>query len=182
MLAFLFVSFSIFPPAYADIYVYVDESGVMHFTNTPTSDRYQLYLQGSIGSYMPDTYDNFIKIASMKYGVSEELLKAIIKVESNFNPRAVSKKGAKGLMQVMPFNFSKLNINDPFDPWQNIMGGTQYFRWMLDRFEGKVRLALAGYNAGPLRVEQHNGIPPIRETRNYVDLVMRYYRGLLSGN
>ncbi|MCG2752145.1 MAG: lytic transglycosylase domain-containing protein [Desulfobacteraceae bacterium] len=98
----------------------------------------------------------------------------MIKVESNFNKKAVSRKGAMGLMQIMPENLNDLAINDPFDPWQNIMGGSKYLRTLLDRFGGKIALALAAYNAGPTRVEEHEGIPPFQETRNYVRQVLRY--------
>ena len=129
-------------------------------------------------AYVPDKYDHFIMAASERHGIEFPLLKAIIKAESDFNPKAVSKKGAKGLMQIMPFNFKALKINDPFDPWENIMGGTTYFKQLLDRFEGKLKLALAAYNAGPQRVEESGSIPPIKETEEYVRRVIKYYRSL----
>ncbi len=168
---------------YADIYRYIDENGVLHFTNMPMSSDYELYLrEGSIeqtpdlsGSYLRDRYEHVIAEASQRHGVSASLLKAIIKVESNFNPWAVSRKGTKGLMQIMPDNFQALSIKDPFDPEENIMGGTRYFKQLLTQFNGKLTLALAAYNAGPERVNRYKRIPPIEETENYVEKVMKYY-------
>ena len=168
---------------YADIYMYIDENGVMHFTNTPTaSDRdYKVYLRekrlNSTTFYSTDKYDELITSASERYGVDSRLVKAIIKAESDFNPRAVSKKGAMGLMQIMPENFQHLDIQNPFDPEENIMGGTRYFRYLYDRFDGKLALSLAAYNAGPTTVDNYNKtIPPYRETEQYVRRVLRYYR------
>jgi soluble lytic murein transglycosylase len=168
----------------ADIYMYIDADGVMHFTNAPTeSDRdYRVYIRErssyrSSRSYSPDKYDELISVASKQYGVDSRLVKAIIKAESDFNPTAVSKKGAMGLMQIMPQNFQRLDIEDPFDPRENIMGGTRYFRYLYDRFDGKLALSLAAYNAGPTAVDNYNKtIPPYRETEQYVQRVLTYYR------
>lgn len=167
----------------ADIYMYIDENGVMHFTNTPTaSDRdYKVYLRekrfNAATFHSTDKYDELITTASELYGVDSRLVKAIIKAESDFNPRAVSKKGAMGLMQIMPENFQHLDIQNPFDPEENIMGGTRYFRYLYDRFDGKLTLSLAAYNAGPTTVDNYNKtIPPYRETEQYVQRVLRYYR------
>ena len=168
----------------ADIYMYIDADGVMHFTNAPTeSDRdYRVYIRErssyrSSRSYPPDKYDELISVASKQYGVDSRLVKAIIKAESDFNPTAVSKKGAMGLMQIMPQNFQHLDIEDPFDPRENIMGGTRYFRYLYDRFDGKLALSLAAYNAGPTAVDNYNKtIPPYRETEQYVQRVLTYYR------
>jgi soluble lytic murein transglycosylase len=104
-----------------------------------------------------------------------------MKAESGFNPKAISKKGAKGLMQIMPSNFRALGIKDPFNPRESIMGGALYLRQMLDRFNGEVHLALAAYNAGPDSVDRSGGIPPIRETENYVNKVMKYYKIFREG-
>jgi soluble lytic murein transglycosylase-like protein len=167
---------------YADIYMYIDQNGVVHFTNVLTTSEsdYRIYVKerrdDSYGIYTADQYDHFIREASELYSVSYPLLKAIIKAESDFNPRAVSKKGALGLMQLMPENVKAMRISDPFDPWENIMGGARYFRKMLDRFKGKLSLSLAAYNAGPTTVERYNHkIPPYKETENYVERVLRYY-------
>ncbi len=168
-------------PAGADIYKYVDENGVMHFTNAPNDDKYQLFVSANApvsSLFMSSKYDHYIALAARTHRVSFPLLKAVIKVESNFNPKAVSKKGAQGLMQLMPGTARLLNVYDPFDPWENIMGGAQYLRDMLNRFDGKLSYALAGYNAGPGRVTQYNGIPPYRETQNYVKKVMTHYQRL----
>ena len=99
----------------------------------------------------------------------------MIKAESDFNPWAVSRAGAKGLMQIMPDNIRALNIKDPFDPWENIKGGAQYLKQLLERFNGDLPLALAAYNAGPNTVDRYRGIPPIQETRDFVDRVLKYY-------
>jgi soluble lytic murein transglycosylase-like protein len=176
---FILLTFFVISPAMADIYLYVDSEGVLHFTNTPTSDRYKVYMQEPIHRqpvlFTSGSYDDVISEAARRNGLSTSLLKALIHVESYFNPRAISKKGAMGLMQIMPENLSLLNIEDPFDPWENIMGGAAYLKAMLERFSGQLPLALAAYNAGPSAVEKYNDIPPYPETRQYVRKVMRYF-------
>jgi soluble lytic murein transglycosylase len=175
----LILLFSADLTAYGDIYRYIDENGVMHFTNTPTSSNqnFKLFLREKpkiTSRYSTIKYDNIIANASQQYGVSFPLLKAIIKAESGFNPRAVSKKGAKGLMQIMPQNFKLLGVKDPFDPSQNIHAGARYFKQMYDRF-GKLALSLAAYNAGPEAVERFKTIPPYEETEEYVKRVLKFY-------
>lgn len=164
----------------AEIYRYIDKDGVWHFTNVPSSPKYRLYRSYELGikfsTYSTDKYDHIIEEASKKYKVSFPLVKAIIKAESSFNPRARSRKGAMGLMQLMPATQRLLKVYNPYDPEENIMGGTRYFKYLLNRFKGKLQYALAGYNAGPNQVVAHNGIPPFRETKNYVVKVMRYYK------
>ena len=166
-------------PVRADIYMYLDSNGILHFTNTPTASHYKLYIKEkpkkSAAEEAMDRYDHIIKEASHISGISFALIKAMIRVESNFDPTAVSKKGAMGLMQIMPKNITALDIDDPFDPRENIIGGSVYFQQMLDRFEGKLPLALAAYNAGPGAVDRFRGIPPIKETEDYVKKVMNYY-------
>ena len=169
-------------PLYADIYVYMDSEGVLHFTNAPTTSNYKIFIREkpsmSSNSEVTDRtnrYDDLITEASKSHGVSFSLLKALIKIESDFNPRAISSAGAIGLMQIMPENIRALNIKDPFDPWENIMGGTRYLKQLIGRFNGKLPMALAAYNAGPNIVDRYKRIPPFKETENYVEKVMKYY-------
>jgi soluble lytic murein transglycosylase-like protein len=180
MPVFVLLTFFVISPAKADIYMYIDSEGVLHFTNTPTSGKYKVYMQepvhrSEVVLSTVRSYDDVISEAARRNGLSTSLIKALIHVESYFNPRAVSKKGALGLMQIMPQNLSLLNIDDPFDPWENIMGGAAYLKAMLERFSGQLPLALAAYNAGPTAVEKYNDIPPYPETRNYVRKVMKFF-------
>ncbi len=171
-------------PSVAEVYFYRDKDGVMHFTNTPSSQKYRPYFKEAykyrVPAFSADTdlaqYRRFIDEAARRHGISKALLKAIIKVESDYNPRAVSRKGAKGLMQIMPENFDVCDIENPFDPRQNIMGGTRFLKKLLERFGGDLTKAVAAYNAGAGAVERCNGIPPFEETRNYVSKVLRLYR------
>ena len=165
--------------SFSDIYMYIDSNGVVNFTDVPTSTDYKLYIkekkQRIKQSVSTRKYDDIIKKAQKKYGVEFSLIKAVIKVESGFNPKAVSKKGAKGLMQIMPDNYKNLFVKDPFNPSQNIMAGTLYLQRLLKRYEYKLPLALAAYNAGPRAVDKYKRIPPYKETQNYVRKVMKTY-------
>lgn len=165
-------------PAAADIYIYIDSHGIMHFTNAPTSSNYRIYIRERPNHQRAgvdvDRFDRYINEAAIRHGVDFPLVKAVIHAESAFDPQAVSKKGALGLMQIMPQNLSEFQVDDPFDPWQNIMGGTRYLKELLERFDGQVPLALAAYNAGPRMVDTHRGIPPFLETETYVKKVMDF--------
>lgn len=163
----------------ADIYVYVDNQGIMHFTNVPATSEYEVYIKGrpkrSRGKVDTNRYDRYINEAAGFHGVDFPLIKAVIRAESAFNPKAVSKKGALGLMQIMPDNLEAFRVYDPFDPWQNIMGGSRYLKKLIQRFDGKLKLALAAYNAGPTAVDNYSGIPPYPETKAYVKKVLKFF-------
>ncbi|REJ05373.1 lytic transglycosylase domain-containing protein [Halobacillus trueperi] len=116
--------------------------------------------------------DQLIKKASERYGVDEKLVRSVVKAESNFDAGVVSHAGAQGLMQLMPATAKGLGVTDPFDPEQNLMGGTKYLRQMLDRYDGNTELALAAYNAGPGNVDKYEGVPPFRETQNYITKIL----------
>lgn len=172
-------------PALADIFVYVDKEGVMHFSNAPTSGRYRVYMREGDDApaqvtkkYKPDTdkYDHLIAESCRLHGVDFALVKAVIRAESSFDPYAISRKGAEGLMQLMPETSKRLNVANPFDPHQNIKGGVQYLKYLLERFNDDLKLSLAAYNAGETTVAQVNGIPNYRETKSYVAEVLRYYQ------
>jgi soluble lytic murein transglycosylase len=165
--------------ARADIYRYVDSNGVMHFTNTPTDPQYTFYLKESLkestgqqGSNQ--SIEDIIERYALANRLEKALVKAVIKAESDYNPRALSSKGAQGMMQLIPETAREMKVVDPFDPEDNIRGGTRYLRKMLDLFNGNTDLAIAAYNAGPGAVRQHGGIPPYTETRNYVQRVKRF--------
>lgn len=117
-------------------------------------------------------YADLIHAAAERHGLNPVLLVAMAQTESAFDPRAVSSEGACGLMQLMPGTADRFGVSDPFDATQNIEGGARYLSWLLERFDGRTDLALAGYNAGEGAVERHQGVPPFAETRNYVDRVL----------
>lgn len=121
-------------------------------------------------------YDALIVEAAKKFDVDAALVSAVIKAESDYNPRVVSHKGARGLMQLMPATAARFGVKDSFDPSANIHGGTRYLRWLLDKFEGNADLAVAAYNAGEGNIKKYNGIPPFRETINYVKKISRHFR------
>ncbi len=163
------------------IYTFVDSHGVTHFSNVPNDPRYVAIPMPSHEAPPPRRapryvgYDGLIRLAALEHGVPPALVKAVIAAESRFDPDAVSRKGAQGLMQLMPLTAVKLGVEDPFSADQNVSGGTRYLREMLDRY-GDMRRALAAYNAGPTAVDYYRGVPPYPETQAYVQRVMTYYR------
>jgi len=171
-------------PLYAEIYTYIDQEGTLHFTNAPvrSDDKIQIRKLSELSSCFSTTplisrqYDYHIARAALAYDIPFSLIKAMIKVESDYNPEAVSRAGAKGLMQLMPANIKAYGIINPFDPHENIMTGTQYLKSLFEKFNGNLSLALAAYNAGPACVEKYDSIPPYEETQAYVERVMTYYQ------
>lgn len=169
--------------SYADIYKYVDENGVIHFTNTPAGGGYKKIISESKKKYTnksstnPTDYHHIVVSKSEKYNMEPSLVKAVIRVESKGNSTAVSRKGAIGLMQLMPYTAEDMDVRNPFDPEENIDGGTRYLKYLLDKFDGNLTLALAAYNAGPNTIEKFGGIPPIQETKKYVERVLSLYNG-----
>ncbi|MFQ5781061.1 MAG: lytic transglycosylase domain-containing protein, partial [Nitrospiria bacterium] len=168
-----------------EIYRYTDPSGTIHFTNVPTDRRYRKWRSDSRIPYYSveqrrKIFDPFIDQEARAEGIEPALIKAMIRVESDFDTEAVSPAGAQGLMQVMPGTAEDLRIVDPFDPEENIRGGIRYLRYLLDRFGSDVTLALAAYHAGPGNVAKHGTIPPIKQTEHYVATVLRYYEQYLG--
>lgn len=180
----LLVLFLVSTPCPADIYKYTDAEGVIHLTNVPTEPdvpyvlvmrekRVILQLKGDITAY-----DDLITRASERYRVDSALVKAVIKAESNFNHRAVSPVGARGLMQLMPATAATLQVKDSFHPETNIDGGVRYLRYLMNLFNGNLPLVLAAYNAGENAVMRYNNrIPPYPETQTYVKRVLNYFNG-----
>jgi soluble lytic murein transglycosylase-like protein len=184
--AWLVVLLTLCGESRADIYVYRDARGVVHFTNAPTNSRFRPILverrrSSPVGSVVaPVVFDGMIRSASGRYGVDPHLVRAVIKVESDFNAQARSHKGAQGLMQLMPETAQLHRVNNAYDPEENIDGGVRHLRFLLDRYQGDLHLTLAAYNAGIKAVERHRGVPPFEETREYIRRVMTYldrYRG-----
>lgn len=184
--------------ARADMYTYVDSKGTRYYTNVPSSSQCRLYQRDSVTISKPSArdlpevrvggrrpfptssitaYDQQIKQSGYRHNVDPQLIKAIIKAESDFDCNATSQKGAQGLMQLMPGTARDLKVFNPLDPRANIEGGTRYFRTMLDTFNGNIPLSLAAYNAGPNLVKRTNRIPQIPETVEYVQRVLQHYKG-----
>lgn len=191
LLLFTVVIFSL-DCAAAAIYACRDSSGKIHYTNvrndqscrphTPANKTKGAGRWGwSKKSSAPKSaksakYDQVIEAAARRHNIDPPLIKAIIHTESDFNHLAVSKAGAQGLMQLMPGTARELRVADPFNPYQNIDGGSRYFRQMLDDFNGNLILSLAAYNAGPGLVKRTGGVPKIQETRRYINRVLRRYK------
>lgn len=172
---------------YAGIYGYIDERGIYHFTNIlPVGREYQTVIAEKNTTIMATimaknitenrNYDTLIMHHSKMHGVDPSLIKAVVKAESNFNPYAISPKGAQGLMQLMPDTARLMRVVNPFDPDDNIKGGTKYLKLLDQIFQGNLELMLAAYNAGPYKVMEHNmKVPPIEETRTFIKRVKQYY-------
>lgn len=163
---------------WADIYRWVDENGGVHFSNAPTDVKFKLYLKETnlTGKQFVQKYDKAIRRQASIHGVDPNLVKAVIRAESGYNPTAISKKGAQGLMQLMPETAAKMDVSDPFNPDENIAGGVKFLSQLLVRFRNDITLAVAAYNAGPEAVEKYNNVPPYRETRRFVVKVLKFYR------
>src|SRR6058998_350403 len=162
------------------MYKFKAPDGSTHFTNAPADPRYQRmgFTSGTEAGWLrlpqgdPEPYAREITEAANRYGIPERLVTAMIRAESGFNPRAVSRKGAQGLMQLMPGTASLLGVRNSFDPRENIDGGVRHLRGLLDRFPNSLPLALAAYNAGEQAVTYHRGIPPYPETQGYVARIL----------
>ena len=189
----------------ADIYQYVDESGVVHFTNvgvakgknsrnirseraaapshpepaiqSPANGASKSNGYVKADTVIPDSYLGIINTACDRHGVDPALVHAIVKVESDFNPYALSSKGAMGLMQLMPQTAVDMNVKNSFNPHENIDGGVKYLKYLMDRYEGNLSLALAAYNSGETAVKRWGTVPPFRETQNYVKRILKLYNG-----
>jgi len=177
------------PAQASGLYRWVDARGVVHFTDTPTDARYRPYVptlrtrstlwRGSLPRVrrpkQSRQLDPLIHEVAEAHGLPPALVKAVIATESNFDPEAVSSKGALGLMQLMPETAEWLGVDEPLAVEENVSGGTRYLRALIDRY-GKLSHALAAYNAGPTNVDRYGGIPPFPETQQYVQRVLAYYR------
>jgi len=190
------------PVVQADIYQYTDASGVLHFTNVTGGKNHKRVscetrqkiqpkalslLQEATSSKpsrnaisssnKPSAYVDIIQTACNRHGVDPALVHAVVKVESDFNPYALSRKGAMGLMQLMPQTALDMNVQNTFSPSDNIDGGVKYLRYLIDRYEGNLSLVLAAYNSGETAVKKWGAIPPFKETQNYVQRVLGLYNG-----
>jgi soluble lytic murein transglycosylase-like protein len=175
----------------ADIFKQVDADGTISFTSRPSQGA-KLYAKdrNKAAVFMPSDesperfsrYDEHIRQAATLYQIPEELVRAVIRVESDFDPRAVSPANARGLMQLIPETAERMMVTDSFDPRQNIFGGVRYLRVLANLFNGDIQLTIAAYNAGEGAVIRYGGIPPYQETQDYVVKVLGYYRQYRSQN
>ena len=179
--ALLAVGLSVVPtPASADVYFYKDSQGILTFTNVPNHGGFRRVIrdanaQVSGHSTGNGAYEETIRAASGRHNVDADLIRAVIKAESDFRSNARSHKGAMGLMQLMPETARLHNVSDAYDPSDNVDGGVRHLKMLLERYQGDLQLSLAAYNAGSGAVEKHGGIPPFAETREYVRRVLRFY-------
>jgi len=167
-------------PVGAETFRFTAPDGTVHFTNVPADPRYRRtgFSSGTQAGWLrlpggaPGLYLSEVREAALRHGVPEQLVSAVIRVESGFDPRAVSPKGARGLMQLMPETASLLGVRNSFDPQENIDGGVRHLRGLMDRFPDNLPLALAAYNAGEQAVTVHRGVPPYPETQGYVSRIL----------
>jgi soluble lytic murein transglycosylase-like protein len=184
---------ALFPrTAAADIFSYTDAKGVLHLTNKPGGDRrFRVFVKSppsarrtSAAAVPPSDgsperftrYAPWIQEAATTYRIPEELIRAVIKCESDYDPRAVSRAGAQGIMQLMPETAARMGVRDAFEPREAILGGARYLRLLMDAFGGDLERVVAAYNAGEAAVVRYAGIPPYEETRGYVARVLAFYR------
>lgn len=186
--------------ASAEVFMYTDAKGNILLTDTPRDDMKLASISNKRRIYKPSEFDKKkiqaikktkkfrvftryskeIKAACKKYNLDPKLIRALIQVESNFNPKAKSKAGAVGLMQLMPSTAKQLGVKDRLNPADNIEGGVRYLRYLIERFDGNITYAIAAYNCGPLNVEKYGKIPPFKETRRYVKKIYSIYKGRKS--
>ena len=175
--------------AEADLFRFRDDQGVIHYTNAPSDPRYRRLSgwreprspgESRFPTHLVARFAGLIRVTAERYRVDRRLVEAVVVVESAGNPRAVSRKGAQGLMQLMPERAAQLGVRDPFDARENLEGGVQHLRDLLERFEGDVALALAAYNAGEEAVRAYGGVPPYPETQRYVAKVRALYNGRME--
>jgi len=175
------LTFSV-PTTTAEIYQYIGRDGSISLTNVPSDSRYQKIETESSRFHTTmseQELEPVIRRHSSRQQIHPALIRAVIKAESDFDPRAVSRAGAIGLMQLMPQTAIRLDVRDMYNPDDNVGGGAKYLRQLLDRFHGNLPLALAAYNAGENAVDRYQALPPFDETRQYVRKVLRYYRTFL---
>ena len=180
----------------AGVYIYTEDSGTINLSNVPSDQRYEVFIFDQEDGVLASTtvkkevsslinkfrYDKFIDDAAKAYGLNSALIHAVILVESRYNSKAVSKKGAMGLMQLMPETAKRYGVIDGFDPAQNIAGGAKYLRDLLGLFDNNIDLTLAAYNSGENNVIKYgNHIPPFRETKIYVSKVLGFYNKYNGG-
>jgi soluble lytic murein transglycosylase-like protein len=174
-------------PAHAGIFAFTDDQGTVHYSNVPVDTRFRPVISVPDAGRPTDgqllqrseQYANMIEGAARANGLEPALVRAVLVAESGGDPHAISRRGARGLMQLMPATARRYGVRDVFDPEQNIRAGSHYLRDLIDRYSSDLELVLAAYNAGPAAVDQHGGsIPPIKETLQYVPRVLQIYEHL----
>lgn len=165
-------------PVMADVIEFQADGSIIKHEAVDYRNRVSKVFVPKFPAKKKEAYSSYISASALKYDVSKDLIEAVILVESSFNANATSHKGAMGLMQLMPATADMLGVHDAYDPEQNIEGGTKYLKQLLNSYEGDMRLALAAYNAGEGAVNKYHGVPPYKETQNYVKQI----EGILTTN